>query len=134
MAGPIFNASSRLLSQNPGTLPDVSGALFNWFQPLTFITFVTTVVNFNAQRVPTEILSSGVIQPFTAQRLMLKPEGERKWKWKLIHALPNVIVEPGDDFTIVDVVNGNTSFRCMGKKDWKEYGYVEYEAVEDYSE
>ncbi len=134
MAGPIYNASSRLLSQNPGTLPDVSGALFNWFQPLTFITFVTTVVNFNAVRTPTQICSQGVIQPFTAQRLMLKPEGERKWKWKLIHALPNVIVEPGDDFTVVDVVNGNTSFRCMAKKDWKEYGYVEYEAVEDYSE
>lgn len=128
MAIPIFNASSVLLNQNPGTLPNVSRALLNWFQPLNFVTIVKTVVNFAVVETLTTVNFLGVRQPFTPQMLLMKPEGERQWKWETIHALPGLILSPDDIITFLGV-----NYRVMQKLDWKEYGYVQYDIVQDYT-
>lgn len=128
MAIPIFNASSVLLNQNPGTLPNVSRALLNWFQPLNFVTIVKTVVNFAVVETLTTVNFLGVRQPFTPQMLLMKPEGERQWKWETIHALPGLILSPDDIITFLGV-----NYRVMQKLDWKEYGFVEYHIVQDYT-
>jgi hypothetical protein len=125
--GPIHNASDTLLTANPGTLPNVQEAMASWFQTLTFTKIVKTVVNFNAVEVRTNFAFQGVRQPFTSQQLMMKPEGQRKWKWEMIHAYPDLVLQP-DEIIIFNGLN----YRVMQKYDYTEYGYVQYDIVQDY--
>lgn len=124
----IHNAKDTLLTANPGTLPNVQDAMADWFQQLSFTTIVKTVVNFEVVETLTTVAFYGVRQPFTAQQLMMKPEGQREWKWETIHAYPDLILRPDDIITFESV-----SYRVMEKLDWKEYGYVQYNIVQNYT-
>ncbi len=124
----IQNASDTPLDENPGTLPNMQSALLSYFQPLTFTQIVKTVENFNLVETLTDFSFLGVRQPFTAQQLVQKPEGQRAWKWETVHSLPNLSLLP-DDIIIFKSV----SYRVMQKFDWTEYGYIEYHIVENYT-
>lgn len=127
MKQPIFNAGDRKLTQNPGTLPNMQSAVLDYFQPMMFTRIVKTVENFNVVEKPASYYFQGVRQPFTKQQLMMKPEGQRSWKWEMIHALPSLILNPDD------IINfNNVTYRVMGKLDYAEYGYLQYEIVQDY--
>lgn len=132
MSAPIIDAGSRLLDQGVGTLPDVSSALLDWFQPLTFRKLTKAVVAFQNVETATDICTSGVIQPFTAKQLLLKPEGQRAFPWLMIHTLPGCALEVDDIVVQVDLRAGNTPFRVMAKKDYSAYGYVEYHVVQGF--
>lgn len=125
--GPIQNAADQSLNANPGTLPDVSGALLSWFQLLSFTTITDDVYDGKNHPLETTVEFYGVRQPFTSQQLSMKPEGERAWKWEMIHALPTLILSPNDT-----IVFGGVQYKVMGKYDYKEYGYVQYEIVQRY--
>lgn len=125
---PIQNGKDISLSANPGTLPNVQDAMLDWFQSLTFTSIVKTVVNFNLVETRTSTTFQGVKQPFTAQQLVLKPEGQRNWKWFTVHAFPSLILAPDEVITFDDGV----SYRVKEKLDYKEYGYVEYHLIQDY--
>lgn len=109
------------------SLPNVSGALLDWFQNMTFTRVTKIVKDFVLQEVQTNVCASGVRQPLSPQEVRMKPEGERTWKWEKIHALPTLVLNPDDIITFE-----STKYRIMSKLDWKEYGYVEYHMVEDY--
>ena len=126
---PIFNANAVTLDKIPGTLPVVSDVIANWFQLLTFEHITKTTINFQVVETTTPMQFQGVVQPFTAQQLSIKPEGERSWKWYTIHAWPALSLVPDD--VLVD--QSGTQYRIMEKFDFKEYGYVLYHAVQDYS-
>lgn len=128
MSIPITNAKDRTLAQSTGTLPDVSGALLDWFQPMTLIRIVKTVVNFQVVETPTSADGRGVIQPFSARMLSMKPEGQRAWKWWMLHCLPGLVLEPDEVFTYL-----GQNYRVKGQNDFAIYGYVQYEVIEDYT-
>lgn len=125
---PIQNAADQLLSANPGTLPNVASALADWFQKTTFISLQKTVVNHENVETETARTYFGVRQPLKGQDLMMKPSEQRAWRWEMIHAYPDLILKPDEIIKF-----GNVRYRVMSKKDWKEYGYVEYHIVEDYA-
>lgn len=125
---PISNAKDTLLSANPGTLPNVSGAMRGWFQPLTFTSIVKSVVNHQLVEVETEVAGFGVRVPFSPQQFKLVPEGQRAWKWEAVYTLPSLILNPDDK-----MVFGGTTYRVMSKQDFKEYGYVLYSIAQDYT-
>lgn len=126
--GPISNAANRPLNQNTGTVPDVGDALLDWFQPMQFTKLVKSVEGFQNVEVPTVVNFRGVWQPMSMRRLAMKPEGQRSWKWFTVHADPSLALEPDE------VVNYlGEQFRVMGHKDYKLYGYVEYELVNDFT-
>lgn len=128
MKGPIFNARSVKLFNDPGTLPDVSGALLNYFQNMVFTRIVKTVINFVVTENPTDIVFRGVMQPYTPQRLDIKMQGERNWIWNTLHAEPGLPLYPDDV-----VIYQKTQYRIMSKSDYSSYGYVEYKLVQDYT-
>lgn len=123
----ITNAKDRPLSANPGTLPDVSGALLSWFQPMTFQKIAKTLVNFSIVETPTSYDTQGVRQPFSPQQLAMKPRGQRQWHWETFHTIPGTVLVPDD----VALFNG-FRYRVMAKLDYSEYGYIEYHLVRDY--
>ncbi len=126
--GTIQNASNIPLNQKAGTAPDVSGALTDWFQPMTFTTIVKTVVGFEVVETPTDTTFQGVIQPLSSRRLELKPEGQRAWTWFTLHADPVLTLQVDD---VVEYLGVQT--RIMARKDFSLYGYVEYEIVQDWT-
>jgi hypothetical protein len=125
---PIFNAASVTLDQTPGTLPNVADALLQWFQPLIFGVLTKTIVNFQVQETAVDTTFFGVWQPMTSQKLQMKPEGQRAWEWVTVHALPSPALQPDDV-----ILRNGIQFRVSEKRDYTQYGYIEYELVNDYS-
>lgn len=126
--GPIANAANRPLNQNSGTVPDVGDALLDWFQPMVFTTLVKSVDGFQNVETPTDVNFMGVWQPMSMRRLAMKPEGQRSWKWFTVHAQPSLVLEPDEIVTYL-----GEQYRVMAHKDYKLYGYVEYELVNDFT-
>lgn len=124
----IFNAANRPLNQVTGTVPDVSGAMTDWFQPMVFTQVTKETKGFQLIETATSINFRGVIQPLSGRRLELKPEGQRAWTWLLLHADPSLTLEVDEVVTF----NG-VQTRVMSQKDYRLYGYVEYELVQDWT-
>lgn len=108
-------------------LPDVSDALLDWFQNMTFDLISKAITDYDLTETATTISTKGVRQPFSAQQLSIKPEGQRAWKWETLHCLPDVKLNPDD----IVVFNG-IRYRVMDKLDYSEYGYLEYHIIQDY--
>ncbi|MBO7735904.1 MAG: hypothetical protein J6S67_25265 [Methanobrevibacter sp.] len=123
----IINGKDTPLSKSFNTLPNVSEVLPDWFQDLTFDVVTKTVVNYEIVESLTTIHTQGVRQPMAAQQLVIKPEGQRGWKWETIHCLPDVKLNV-DDIIIFDGVK----YRVMSRWNWAEYGYLEYEICQAY--
>lgn len=124
----IGNASDKKLFENPGTLPDVSGAMQNYFQKMIFTQLIKTVVNFQAVETPTNTEFQGVWQPLSDQQLEMKPEGQRSWSWFMLHSEPSLILKPDDEVTYQ-----GQNYRVMTKTDYTNYGYIEYHLSQDYN-
>ncbi len=124
----IQNGCNTPLNANPGTLPSVQSAIFDFFRPMIFTKIVKTIVRANLVETPTSFNTKGMLQPLGPQKLQMKPEGQRKWKWKQLHVLPDIDLTPDDKITILGV-----EFRVMDKYEWAEYGYLEFHVVEGYT-
>lgn len=123
----IPRASKKRLSDLTD-LPDVSSGVMLFFQPLkVFLVQKEQVAGYTEEQ---EICRNthGVRQPFTAQQLQIKAEGERAWIWHKLHCLPDLILKVDDKVRIQKL-----SFRVMQRTDYREYGYLEYDLVQDYS-
>lgn len=124
----IANGADTPLNALAGSVPDVSGAMQDYFQPMTFTPVSKAVEGFQVVETPTPIVFRGVIQPFTERQLMLKPEGERSWTWLMVHADPSLTLNTDD----VMLYLGKQT-RVMARKNYRIYGYVEYHVIQDYT-
>lgn len=124
----IRNAADRPLFDKAGTVPDVSGALLDYFQTMVFALVKKTIVNSQVVETTSPINFQGVIQPFTERQLLLRPEGERAWTWFTLHADPSLTLNVDD----VVLWRGKQT-RVMARKNFELYGYVEYQLVQDWT-
>jgi hypothetical protein len=126
----MSNASSKPLFYKNGTLPDVSGAIQDYFQPMVFNLLTKSVSGFQAlEKSTTQPLNfRGLIQPYTERRLMLLPEGQRAWSWYELHADPSLTLQVDD----VVIWMGKQT-RVMSRTDYALYGYVSYHLIQDYT-
>lgn len=125
---PIKNGSDIPMNQTGGNLPQVQGAMQTWFRPMTFMIVAKVIKNYLVKETGTVVDFLGVWQVLSAQKLMMKPEGQRQWKWFMVHAETSLILDPD----MVITYNG-TQYRVESKRDYKEYGYVEYHLYQDYT-
>lgn len=126
--GTILNGKNQPINIQTGSIPDVSGALKDRFQYMTFETVAKAVVGFEVQETGTTVSFWGIIMPLSPRALQLKPEGQRAWTWL------QIIAEPALSLDVDDVVTYNgTQTRIMSKTDYSLYGYVTYEAVQDWT-
>jgi len=128
MANTIGNGRNTPLNVKTGTIPDVGGAMHDWYQPMVFSQVVKTTEAFQVVEVKTVINFRGVIQPLSGRKLMLKPEGQRAWTWLWLHADPSLTLDVDDVVAYLGVQT-----RVMSQKDYRNYGYVEYELVQDWT-
>ena len=123
----IKNGRDVLLTQNSGTLPDVSGAMENWFQKMIFNILTKEVVNHVLKETSSELEFRGVWQALKGQALYIKPEGQRNWKWFQVHSDTDLVLKTDDVVRYLGV-----NYRVMDKTDQSLYGYYEYHLVEDF--
>jgi len=124
----ISSAADRDVYSTALCLPTVQSTITGWFRPLVVGRVTKTVVNFETKEVFKETSCMGVIQPFGPSLLRLKPEGQRSWEWKLLHTTPDIHLENDERFTL-----GGVPYRVMKNQDFSEYGYMQYELVQDYT-
>lgn len=127
--GTIGNAKNITLNQQAGTVPNVGGAMLNWFQPMIFMRVVKTNVGYQVVEDGVNYSFRGVIQPFTDRQLVLKPEGQRAWTWLWLHSDPSLTLDVDE---VVSYLGVQT--RVMARKDYSLYGYVEYQLVQDWTD
>lgn len=127
--GPIFNANSLNLEEQSGTLPDVSGALLDWMQQITFEILTKTVVGYQVLETTEPIIFYGVWQPMGEQGLRMQPEGQRKWNHYEVFAQLALPLQPDD----VVLYLGNQYRVISGRTDYRLYGYYAYTLIEDYT-
>lgn len=124
----IANGANKPLFSKSGSVPDVSGAMQDYYQPMVFEPVGKVVNGFQVVETGAPINFRGTIQPFTERALQLKPEGQRAWSWYLVHSDPILTLEVDD----VVVWNGKQS-RVMARKDYATYGFNEYHLVQDWT-
>lgn len=120
---------AKTLDQINFGVPQMGETLKGWFQSMTFIKLVKTVVNFENFETEEEIKFRGVWQPASAESLMLKPEGQRSWRWYTVHAEKTLILNPDEI-----ILYRGQRYRVKDKNDYFEYGYIQYGLIEDYIE
>lgn len=126
--GTIQNGKNTPLNTNSGTVPNVNGAMLQWFQPMIFTAVTKIVVGGEVIETGTPINFRGVIQPLSNRDLLIKPEGERAWTWYMLHADPSLSLNVDD---VVNYLGQQT--RVMARKDYRLYGYMYYELIQDYT-
>jgi hypothetical protein len=108
-------------------LPNVGSAVLAWAQPLEFVLIGKEREGFRTAESEIACEIKGVWMPLKPQELSFKPEGQRAWQWRRLHAVPPVTLQ------IDDVVSYcGTRYRVMSKMDFSDCGYVEYDLVQDF--
>lgn len=125
---PIHDAKDVGLGENPGTLPNMSGDIANWFQLIVMEKITKTLVNFVVTETSTQVHFQGIVQPLGTRALAMKPEGQRAWKWKQIICWPNVPLAPDDV-----IVYEGIQYRVMETIDWKQHGFRIYHIQSDFT-
>lgn len=127
MTSTIQNAAQIPLNQQNSTVPNMSDALRNWFQKMNFTKVVKEVINFQLVESLCPITFRGVIFPLKTRDLELKPEGQRAWTWLALYSDPVLSLNVDD----VVFYNGVRT-RVMARSNFKLYGYMYYELVQDW--
>jgi hypothetical protein len=105
--------------------PDVSEALWGFTEPTVFRRASREIVDFEAaETLAAPGTFQGALQPLRTQRLLIKPEGERRWKWFQLWTNQELLL--GD---IIDAYDGKT-YKVMSKDDWSQGGFFSYELTE----
>jgi hypothetical protein len=106
-------------------MPDMSDAFFGWDTPFQFAVIQKTAVNFQASESKLSVSwMQGVLVPIPPRKLLVKPEGERKWKWGTLYSPQKLEV----DWIVKDL--DNKEYRVMSDADWSSSGFFEYEIAE----
>jgi hypothetical protein len=123
----IANAKDIPLFKRTGTVPDASGALTDYYEPMIFTLIKKEVDGFQVLETPFPIHFQGIIMPLTERQLFLKPEGQRAWSWFLLYSDLALDLKVDD---VVDYLGKQT--RVMTKKNWELYGYREFHLIQDW--
>lgn len=128
MPATIQNGANQPINIQTGTVPDVSGGILDYFQPMVFTLVTKATVAFQDQETDNDVHFFGVIQPLKTRDLELRPEGERAWTWLLLHAEPVLSLDVDEIVLYLGVKT-----RVMRRKDYRIQGYMEYHLVQDYA-
>lgn len=123
----IFNAGAQTIGQGLGPTPNMRSTLAGWVRELSLSRVVKTAVDFEIVEREVAIPGAGVWQPLSNARLAIKPEGQRSWRWFMIHATTDLKLNTDDVFT-----RAGTKYRVMANGEWDDNGFRLYEVVNDY--
>lgn len=124
----INSAASGPFSPGGAAVPNMSGTLSQWSQPLSIEVVAKQTIGFELHETATTVKFRGVFQPLDAAQLIQKPEGQRAWAWYWLHSDSSLRLNNDD----VVIFNG-ARYRVMNVKDYSLYGYMDYHIVDDFT-
>lgn len=123
----ILNGKDQPLSSGNNFVPDVGNGVMQFMQNVVVGVMQKVNLNGYTSEIPLYKKTMAVKQSFTSRQLQIKPEGQRGWQWYKIHMLNNIKLKLDDRFLMNAV-----KYRVMRSSEYTEYGYTEYEVIEDY--
>lgn len=125
----MWNAANKPFNEiSISGVPNMSGTLTSWMQNLTFNVITKEIVNYEVVEIAMDVAFKGVWQPLSPEKLKMKPEAQRSWKWIQVHAHADLSLK-NDDV----IKYKSKQYRVMERLDYLEYGYFEYHLVEDFA-
>ena len=122
----IINAKDRNTSEISNAMPNVAESVMELLLPVTIVVVQKEQIAGRTEEINIEIDTKASIQPDN-QKLAIKTEGQRAWKYWTLYALSNLDLIPDQVF----VMDGQ-GYRVLDKVDWSKYGYFQYSVIEDY--
>lgn len=142
----LENAKNTPLNVKAGMVPQLSGALQNYFQPMQFILVEKTVSGgflvesgdaLQPWTTPDGQVIQGALVKFMGvlfpkvRNLDMKKEGQRRWSGFDLYSDTQLQLKV-DDCVIYNGVN-NIQYRCLSKWDYSLENFIQYFLVEDYT-
>lgn len=107
------------------SFPQMAEVFWDWTDNVTLKLIKKGITDFEVTE--SEIVETtfqGVLQPMPPQKLLVKPEGQRLWKfwelWTTQFLEPDQIIQDPD----------GTIYRVMSKDNWNNAGYYHYELTQ----
>ena len=107
-------------------MPNLGSAMWGLSDPLTYIAVSKTMEDMEItqkSKSSTPIAFTGLLVPIPQQKLIVKPEGQRAWKWWTLYSSQQLEI----DWLVVD--RTGTKLRVMNRASWQA-GFYNYELVE----
>lgn len=123
----IKNAKDRDLEELSASLPDMSDSVRMFFQKMKVYTITKEQVDGYTVETKSCKITDAVKVPLSPETIAVKPEGQRSWKWYSLHCVTDLCLKTDD---IVEL--SLKSYRVQSVSNYSEYGYFEYQIVEDY--
>lgn len=124
----IKNGKNSPLGSGAQFVPDVSNGVMDLMQNVRVGIMQKVNTNGYTSEIPVYSKSMATKIPFSARQLEIKPEGQRSWAWYRLLMLTNITLKTDDRFVMDGV-----KYRVMRTSNYSEYGYNEYDVVEDYN-
>ena len=124
----VPSASQMSVSQVSCAQPNMRDTITGWSEKLVFVLLYKKIVNRENVDERREFTCMGVVQPFSSQGLKIKPEGQRSWKWWMLHVSAAIDLPDGAEFILREI-----RYKIMSRKPYSRNGYFEYELVESFS-
>ena len=109
------------------TMPNVGSVLTGFAQTIEFAVVHKTVQDFESIETDANIVTFlGTLQPIPGRKLLIKPEGQRSWRWWYLHTKQALDI----DWVVQDTSNQGHKYRVMSKANWNAQGFYKYEITE----
>lgn len=107
-------------------LPDVSVAVHAFLQQVIIQFVQTQMIDGYSKDIRRQVRTMASVQPMD-EKLAIRKEGERSWRWSVVHMSPDPGLSTDDVFELL-----GTTYRIMQKMNWGQYGYTEFHCIEEY--
>lgn len=122
----LANASATNLDSISG-VPNLSSVLNGWVVDLGLNRVVKFTEDFQIRERLVAIAAQGIWQPFDEEQLKILREGQRSWRWYMVHITPESTRLNTDDI----IVRADVRHRVMGIMGYDDNGFVQYRIVNE---
>jgi hypothetical protein len=108
-------------------MPNMASTITGFEDTMQFTIVVKETVDHEldeSSKTPVILWFEGNVQPMSPRKLMIKPEGQRKFKWWELFTDLEMAVD-----TIIKDRNG-LQYRVMASSDWSQAGFYQYQLIE----
>lgn len=107
------------------TFPNMAEAFSGWTDAIQFSVIKKNIADFEVVESSLDVIVfEGQLEPLKPQEILVKPEGQRSWKWWTLWT--------ESELNLDDVVQDDSGkqYRVMAVQDWHNANYFEYQLVQ----